>query len=52
MASEKDKIKEIIKKQAKFVELTRQRSAEIEQTQRVLKENFGSLQNALEKLII
>ena len=50
MASEKDKIKEIIKEQAKFVELTKQRSAEIEQTQRVLKENFGSLQNALEKI--
>ena len=50
MPSEKDKIKEIIKEQAKFVELTKQRSAEIEQTQRVLKENFGSLQNALEKI--
>ena len=50
MASEKDEIKEIIKEQAKFVELTKQRSAEIEQTQRVLKENFGSLQNALEKI--
>ena len=50
MPTEKDKIKEIIKRQSEQVELVKQRADEIAQTKRTLEENFGTLTRALEKI--